>query len=635
MQSASAIVGDLLSFNTILYKGLSALRGYIFKQNVKCHMNIGRDLRRNNDTIDKKKHIKKNTEVKILKIRKDASGYTQYLIVNEEKTLEGWTFAKNVTCKAQNSKVKKFRLRKECTEEKKFIQNVYLENDDVVDVLSVEGKLYEISSKHKKTAEKTPETTGKKTADKTAKKILDKLKSPKKNCKIEGQKVNDNIEIGDSIGKKSTIYPVYGSILTLPELCNYILVDAAGSAFKGKNKTYSGAGISGAIYDMFTIKKNPMRDQKHGFEFKNKNLTTEVWWNKHIDDVEGIIHAIGPNSSSADDKFYSDIEETIKNIGKVMNKNTTNKNIALPLLSTGVYKPSDLNLKEYMKKYVDFIEKHLQGYTVYLNCYSKQVKDAIEKLYKISKPTNTKKKSKVSPTNIRVATFNIFNFYKFGWKMGKKDKKHRSYDAQMRCIEKVNPDMIALQEAAFVGGFPTSYVDEDGFISRMEEMDYEVYINGYYNGNLNNVLAIKKHMKPEIISQHKIGGTNIAKVKGANGKEVYIVSIHLNLNSNKAEKELRRILKRVNNYENVIMLGDFNHEKDELKRMGMPDEFESYSTKRETGLKRMLTIDHVWFKGDIKPEKLPKEKDTHSHTFHKIKDCDSSDHLGVQQAFSF
>ena len=209
--------------------------------------------------------------------------------------------------------------------------------------------------------------------------------------------------------------------------------------------------------------------------------------------------------------------------------------------------------------------------------------------------------------------------------MGSNDKKNRAYSDQMRCIEIIDADIIALQEAAFEGGYQTSYVPKDTFISDMVRMGYVVYMNEYDKGRLHNVLAIKRHMKPDFVSKSQgMGGTNIVRVKDLHGNDIYIVSIHLNLNRDIAEPQLLQIAAMIYKHKNVIMLGDFNNEKDKLIKMGMPPEFKSYSTRRTTGLKRKKIIDHIWFKGNIEPSSLPGETDTLSHTFHKVISCNSS-----------
>ena len=234
------------------------------------------------------------------------------------------------------------------------------------------------------------------------------------------------------------------------------------------------------------------------------------------------------------------------------------------------------------------------------------------------------------------ATFNVYNFYGKNWKMGSNDIKNRKYKEQMSCIQNVNADILALQEAAFHGGYSTSYVKIGEFVSDLEKMGYNVFINHYDSKRLSNVLAIKKTMNPVLVFQpQNMRGTNIARIIDSRNNEVYIASVHLNVRPQFAKQELIKITSLLNGYNNVIMLGDFNNEKNKLQSFGMPSSFYSQPTLRMTGYKTKKTIDHIWFKGSVYPTYLPGEDDDGAHTFVGIKNCDSSDHLGVRQAFIF
>tara|TARA_B100001989_G_scaffold78107_1_gene53802 strand:+ start:90 stop:1154 length:1065 start_codon:yes stop_codon:yes gene_type:complete len=254
----------------------------------------------------------------------------------------------------------------------------------------------------------------------------------------------------------------------------------------------------------------------------------------------------------------------------------------------------------------------------------------------MNNPNQNTSSSKSLPKSFTAATFNVYNFYGKEWKMGSNDTKNRKYKEQMNCIKNVNADILALQEAAFFGGYSTSYVKISDFVSDLEKMGYKVFINHYDSKRLSNVLAIKKYMNPTLVLQpQSMMGTNIAKITDSKNNEIYIASVHLNVKQQIAKQDLVNITSLVTPYDNVIMLGDFNNEKQDLINFGMPTRFKSYSSKRNTGLKRRKTIDHVWFTGNIIPTNLRGEKDNHTHTFVGIKNCNSSDHLGVRQAFLF
>lgn len=407
MHYISNIVNDLLSYNTISYKRLSTVKGYMLKKNVRCHLKVYRLLRRDDDTIDNKKGIKKGTEVDILKVREDNNSYLQYLVVDKKKKIKGWTPAKNVACNVSNSKIKIFKLRRKPTLEKIFMKGVRLKNDDEVNILSVKDELYEVSPKNSSLSSKDPtikvtkiaskkelKETLKKTPNKPKKTPTD-TKKQKQVCPIKRQTIDPKTVIGEPVKVNSTIYPVYGSVLNIQKLCDCILVDAAGSAFQNGSTTYGGGGFSGQVYEMFDINGVKMVNQEH--KFGTDKPATWVGWNSGVDGIEAIIHAIGPSwgGRKADATFYNILETTVQNIAKEMRQKTKKTDIALPLLSTGIFGPLYLDYNEFMGKYIQFIENYLSGYTVYLSLFSKKEQDAFDQ-YSAGK--------KVTPTASKKAT---------------------------------------------------------------------------------------------------------------------------------------------------------------------------------------------------------------------------------------
>ena len=120
---------------------------------------------------------------------------------------------------------------------------------------------------------------------------------------------------------------------------------------------------------------------KHKYSLKRGLSAGEAIWNEQVDEVVGLIHAIGPNYQGKfqDQNYFDTIETTFKSIQRELKNNTTETNIALPLIASSIFKPRDLDLDTYMKFYIQMIHKYLNNSTVYLNLYSQEEKDAFRK----------------------------------------------------------------------------------------------------------------------------------------------------------------------------------------------------------------------------------------------------------------
>lgn len=179
-----------------------------------------------------------------------------------------------------------------------------------------------------------------------------------------------------------SIFPVYKpGILKLSNLAEVILVDPAGSAFDGRAK-YEAGGLSGVIYKQMKIGGVQMYGQMHEF---GQLRAGQAVWNPSVEGVVGVIHAVGPNYQGryVDRAYWDTLEKTFKSINAILAlKEYTFKSIkvALPLISSGIFKPRDLDIKEYMGKYIEMIEKYLRDYTVYLNLFTNEEKDAFRSL---------------------------------------------------------------------------------------------------------------------------------------------------------------------------------------------------------------------------------------------------------------
>ena len=171
---------------------------------------------------------------------------------------------------------------------------------------------------------------------------------------------------------------------------NYILIDPAGDAFLN-NTTFTGGGLSGAIYNAFNLS-----GLSHTIHLKHTEATLLKRDNVLSDEKEapvdslieskyirGIIHAIGPDKRISnyenDENFYKALETTMESIITVIIDNKLNSNdaiILLPMISAGIYggniSTDTAKFKAYLTKYIKMIETlHLiTTLPIYLMYYS-------------------------------------------------------------------------------------------------------------------------------------------------------------------------------------------------------------------------------------------------------------------------
>ena len=171
---------------------------------------------------------------------------------------------------------------------------------------------------------------------------------------------------------------------------NYILIDPAGDAFLN-NTTFTGGGLSGAIYNAFNLS-----GLSHTINLKHTEATLLKRDNVLSDEKEapvdslieskyirGIIHAIGPDKRISnyenDENFYKALETTMESIITVIIDNKLNSNdaiILLPMISAGIYggniSTDTAKFKAYLTKYIKMIETlHLiTTLPIYLMYYS-------------------------------------------------------------------------------------------------------------------------------------------------------------------------------------------------------------------------------------------------------------------------
>jgi hypothetical protein len=164
------------------------------------------------------------------------------------------------------------------------------------------------------------------------------------------------------------IEPVYGSVLDLPNLQACVLVDPAGTAFDGSG-TFDGAGFSGEIYSRCHIKGRPMKGHAH-------NMTLEVGGailNRDVDEVLAVIHAIGPKyqNRACDVNYFQTLVNTFKSIRSQLTQIHNATCVALPLISSSRFKPSNFDVYKYMQFYIIMINTYLPEYVVYLNLFGR------------------------------------------------------------------------------------------------------------------------------------------------------------------------------------------------------------------------------------------------------------------------
>ena len=143
-------------------------------------------------------------------------------------------------------------------------------------------------------------------------------------------------------------------VLTRPFKKYNIIIDPAGSAFNGSKK-YSGGGLSEQIYTFFGINgKTHNIKLEEGQSVINDTSLIEYGNNFYL------IHTIGPDykEKEINDNYWDTISSCIssikQNVNEIIKKNNISINnicIRIPLISTGLYAPNDLDLIKYFYFY--------------------------------------------------------------------------------------------------------------------------------------------------------------------------------------------------------------------------------------------------------------------------------------------
>ena len=182
---------------------------------------------------------------------------------------------------------------------------------------------------------------------------------------------------------------------------------------------------------------------------------------------------------------------------------------------------------------------------------------------------------KIVKGELKLMTWNVFNFRSHGWNKSN-STSHRSFNEQMKLIKKEDPDIISMQEVAFLDTsqkYPTSYKTKAELIDKLNK--YNVYIQKFgRSGKLQNVVAVKKTIeskKDETTfsnGTYKIDKSQPVNVKvTVNNKEIIIIGFHLPIKDSGTDGEktaaetAKNILDKVLDYckdKNAIIMGDFN-----------------------------------------------------------------------------
>ena len=173
---------------------------------------------------------------------------------------------------------------------------------------------------------------------------------------------------------------------------NWIIIDPAGEAFLGGNKTYQGGGLSGFIYNKFQI-KGKEHNQPTTFSYCDARISEADLTGK----ARAMIHAIGPDGRIPPYKgnkqgFYRCLDQCINNIGTLLdNEDLKSKididtQIRIPLISSGIYRGDIFNTNDMTDYFINLtksIEKHIcpKGYTIVLGLYGPEEIDGFEKFY--------------------------------------------------------------------------------------------------------------------------------------------------------------------------------------------------------------------------------------------------------------
>ena len=194
-----------------------------------------------------------------------------------------------------------------------------------------------------------------------------------------------NIRNSGSSG--SGIEPVFGrsvSDATADELASCFLVDPAGSAFTNHSRTYDASGLSNFIY-----KKLGILDQQHDISLQAGQAICNLRPNLG---VGALIHVVGPNYQGrlSDPQYEAQLEQAvISTAGVVESEMASRPNVKyvwLPLISSVIYAPEDLNLDDYMNLYLKLVQRHLcpLGLPVHLGLFTQDEQEAYKRATRLT-----------------------------------------------------------------------------------------------------------------------------------------------------------------------------------------------------------------------------------------------------------
>ena len=195
----------------------------------------------------------------------------------------------------------------------------------------------------------------------------------KDDTKTEETKTEDCIEI-----------IINDSFIKEPFEENTIIIDPAGLAFKENEKKYKGGGASGTLYTFLGLNKDGITHNLSPINTGEAKFNNELDYTKY-NNINGVIHAVGPDNNNNNLNYFDNLKKTIQSINDEISKlSNNNYNIRLPLISASIYKPDNINLKDYFKKYIPYVKeilcKNNKINKIYLALYSNEEIDAYNKV---------------------------------------------------------------------------------------------------------------------------------------------------------------------------------------------------------------------------------------------------------------
>jgi O-acetyl-ADP-ribose deacetylase (regulator of RNase III) len=276
----------------------------------------------------------------------------------------------------------KFKAKRKQQEDKKSEENPDAKPEEKSEETKTEETKTEEKIEETKTEDKTEET---KTEEKTEEtKTEDKTEETKTEEKTEETKTEDKTEETKTEEKteeiKDCIEIINSSFIKGQFEKNTVIIDPAGSAFTNGSTTYNGGAGSDALYKYLKI-----TNKKHNLSPINTGeakINNELDY-KNYNNIVSVIHAVGPNDSST--QYFDDLKKTINSINEEINKLPNNNyNIRLPLISAGLYSPTDFNLEDYFKKYIPYVKdilcKNNKIKKIYLALYKQEERTVYEKV---------------------------------------------------------------------------------------------------------------------------------------------------------------------------------------------------------------------------------------------------------------